>query len=542
MVRTERVRTSISGVDGTGEHELEIIAPHPTRQIHFSGESGTIEDGQQTIVVPVDPPPPYEENDERNLQVPGPITPISAPDQGFLFSTRARRGMMIDFSWYLVSYWRWALVTLFIAMVVGVLIVIVVPGSLRYGEGQRRIRPRNLPENFDFEDTGKAPQSTFRRPDVQASSTAFSVVSGLYIIPTMTGDIEWLQPKTVVFSDPRGESSRDELGGKWPISNAPKVEDTVGSTEPKEELGTSISFEEPFESVSNNRQRMDNFHRWGVETLYRLHRRAVSHVMQVEKAWCIGNTCSTAKKLKAMCNDTGKDASKKHKKDRFEQQECDWCWDKIAFPNRNPMQEAEIERHCDNVSHHAAIFLVIVCSLLLLCAAFLTCLLVMRMLSHRKKAKAANASRDSVSQDKKVGELPWYLSVLKNPRRPLDPYQEEKPRRNRLQKQRIGLSNRTSMNARKPASAHRVPIMPPAISSRVLSDNQAVSQERRSGLRDSDAEDAKPGIPRKSSKRSRAVSSGSQHIPLSVFSRKPFMVREEGSEAAQEITSTTQGA
>jgi len=74
---------------------------------------------------------------------------------------------------------------------------------------------------------------------------------------------------------------------------------------------------------------------WGIEILYRLHRRAVSAI-HIQMGCCMNNVCSRGKVLSVICK-------KKCKvMDRFEQQECDWCWDEKQGTKRTPMQKDEI--------------------------------------------------------------------------------------------------------------------------------------------------------------------------------------------------------
>lgn len=123
------------------------------------------------------------------------------------------------------------------------------------------------------------------------------------------------------------------------------------------------------------------FGRWGVETLYKLHRRAL---IQIQWKWCMENVCSGGHTLSVMCKKKAKDLN------RFEKQECKWCWNDHSNMETTPLQRMSIIKHCNVLSHRAANFLLAVCGLLLFLLFLISTILLYKLWSKRKAKQDAS--------------------------------------------------------------------------------------------------------------------------------------------------------
>lgn len=277
------------------------------------------------------------------------------------------------------------------------------------------------------------------------------------------------------------------------------------------------------------------FTRWGVELLYDMHRRSRPSYND----WCIQNACSSRKQLTSMCN-TNKTIS-----DPFRKQECEWCWPE------DQRKDKEINQHCSNVSKRALDAMFIICGIFFFCTLVIAIVLATRVLRHRRKAKADRSHvtnafplqekingtpghwfSHSVSKsggsskaakfkvdDIKIGKRSpgeavglnlWYRQVFakSGKRSGIGP---EKPVSGRLRTRPLD----QAIAVRHEDSHERVPVLPPAppaIRSRVFSDIENMGQGSfLSGSRiDNNNEHDPQGLPRRSSRQSRAVSSGSE--------------------------------
>ena len=206
--------------------------------------------------------------------------------------------------------------------------------------------------------------------------------------------------------------------------------------------------------VSSNSQERDELSPWSVEILHGLHERALSHVLEMQKTWCTHNTCSTGPKLQAICNDSSQTGTKK---DPYEKQECDRCWDEKLFPGRNATQEANIRRLCETLSSHAATFLLATCGLLLGWLIILTTILLKRVLANRKNAKAHVADPSPAAGFVKTRPL-----TVKNLHRHRCKDPGADPGHVEVQRIWDHSLNEISANVEKHVPGDRILIMPPA--------------------------------------------------------------------------------
>ena len=156
----------------------------------------------------------------------------------------------------------------------------------------------------------------------------------------------------------------------------------------------------------------------GVEILYTSHRHAVKNAMQIQKDWCMDNVCSRSKSLDVMCK------KKRKGMDRFEIQECDWCWNEQVGAGKIPAQKDEISQQCDAVSRHSFVFLMVIYALLVVLALAIMTLLIVRTLQHRETSKRAVipgepadfTHRDRSHQPPKYWPSQWISSRAKHPK------------------------------------------------------------------------------------------------------------------------------
>ena len=290
-----------------------------------------------------------------------------------------------------------------------------------------------------------------------------------------------------------------------------------------------------------------SFTRLGVHILYALHRysRRSPHIYRES---CIANACSPQEQLITMCNAT------KNISDSFQKQECEWCWPE------SQRKHLQIEKHCTEVSKRAFNAMIIICGIFLFCTVIIAIILAPRMLHNIRAAKRdrminENATTASSLQNKSNsiskpqllhgisktsrpfdiaksrndgkankcssgendGSIPWYKPIFAKSKNRLG-ISPEGPRSvlSKLQKQRITPLGQEVTNENS-ESHERVPVLPPASpvsSSRVFSEIKNLSQGcllSETGTNSSQRNTQ--GMPLRSSKQSRAVSSGSEQNP-----------------------------
>ena len=112
--------------------------------------------------------------------------------------------------------------------------------------------------------------------------------------------------------------------------------------------------------------------------------------LHMSRKWCEDNTCSTGKKLAAMCNDTAAREKKTgDNRDKSQQRECEWCWDQSSQrPTPNTTQQAKLREHCGKVSGHAAFAVIAVSILLIVIIIVIAAILLARCIKRRQKARS----------------------------------------------------------------------------------------------------------------------------------------------------------
>ena len=362
-------------------------------------------------------------------------------------------------------------------------------------------------------------------------------VSGLYFMPMPITNGDW--PQTQQDTHPSSHLASNAKASQF-LQESP----SLGDSEPEAKfLLQSREIHAP-RNLSADQADADTslFTRWRVAVLYDLRRRSRSS-LHLYKGWCIKNTCSPHKQLRSMCN------TNKTSYDSFRKQECEWCWPE------NQRKHLEIEKHCTEVSKHASNAMFIICGIFLFFTLVAAILIATRMLRRGRVAKADRfinknrttcspleeksnhvPSNQSFHSDSKLGrstkaaksgiekKVPWYKPILttSKKRSGINP-QDSASGRPELQKQR------TKCLGQEPAignsdSRERVPVLPPAtpaISSRVSSELQNTSQGiLLSGAGTNSSQHETQGMPRRSSRQSRAVSSGSEQHSFGIMHRR----------------------
>ena len=407
--------------------------------------------------------------------------------------------------------------------------------------------PMAVPTNTKA--TGEVTSRDLSRPHVVTSTSI--PVSGLYLIPTSFPNEGW--PQTQQDSHPSSRSASNTEGSQI-LQGSPGLE----NLDPEAKLllqsrKTSVPrnvFAGQADAGTNS------FTRWGVEVLYDLHRRSRRSI-PFYKGWCIKHTCSPHRQLSSMCN-TNKTIS-----DSFRKQECEWCWPE------NQRKHQEIDNHCTGVSERALSAMLIICSIVLFCTLVIAIILATRMIRRRRGVKAdrtlqKHATTASPLQEKTNSVLSHSFSphgMLKTGRysKPAKPKVDDNaiekrspseavgltlwsksafarsgnhsrigsgnpaPGRSRLQKQRTKpLDQQIVIGGGNPRGS--VPVLPPApptISSRVFSDIENMGQGKLpSGPGTNNSQYDPQIMPRRSSRPSRAVSSGSEQSPFEATHRR----------------------
>lgn len=363
-----------------------------------------------------------------------------------------------------------------------------------------------------------------------------SPVSGFYLLPMSGASGGW--PQTQQDFDPSSRSASNTEGSQS-LQGKPRL----GNSDPESSLLLLQSRE-----LGNPRNLLagqadadtTSFTRWGLEVLYNLRRRSRDSIY-LYKEWCIRNTCSPRKQLNAMCNGTENISGS------FRKQECEWCWPE------DQKKQHEIDSHCTEVSKRALIAISIICGIVCFCTLVIAIVLATRIVRRRRRAKAdrktiapplqeetnsvpshwsshrmsrfaepsktAKTRNDDIAIEKPspgetVGQTPWYRSVFaKSGKRSGICAEDLAPGRLSSQKQRTKpLDQEIAIGDED--SHGRVPVLPPAspaISSQVFSDIKNMGQGRLLSISGTNnSQDDAQEMPRRSSTRSRAVSTSSE--------------------------------
>ena len=368
----------------------------------------------------------------------------------------------------------------------------------------------------DLELTGQARRQHLLHLYVETGTS--SPVSGLYFMPVSITEGDW--PQTQQETHPSSSPTTHVKGSQ----NLQRSQSS-GKSEAQAELLLHYDKIRAPRNLSADQADADRTSstRWEVDILYALHRysRRSPHIYRES---CIANACSPQEQLISMCNAT------KNISDSFQKQECEWCWPE------NQRKHLEIEKHCTEVSKRAFNAMIIICGISLLCTVIVAIILAPRMLHNIRTAKKdrminENATTASSLQKKsnsiskpqrlhgisKISSNPWYKPIFakyKN-RSGISP-EDRVSGRLRLQKQRTRPLDQDIANGN--SEPHkRVPVLPPAppaSSSRVFSELKNKGQG--SLLSDAGTKSSQhitQGMPLRSSKQSRAVSSGSEQNP-----------------------------
>lgn len=501
-------------MDGAQEHELEEWTTGRTTQPRALGNFDIIDQATGLL----DPPPPYQSGPRQNEGNQNVASETSHPAP---VETIALIRVRPTSNWscgriicYVISFLIVAMVSFFTCAIV------LNADSMADPASESTLFPE-----------------VFRRSDLQPSTTMFPAVSGLYIIPASTTKADWL----------RANRARVEPG----MSTTSSLKDIAWNSKGIEErtpIAISNGWREP-ELIASDKG--VTFNRWGVEILYRLHRRAVS-VVQSERGWCMDNSCSKGKVLSVMCR------KNRENKDRSEQQECDWCRDEKQRAEKTLMQKDEIAKHCTTVSHQAADLLSVVCGLLLISALATSAILSFRLWSRKKARTDRKIALSEPHKSNRYGSL-WSFRSVSNLVKPSGRARSSEQESLRDQSvfsksseslgtnaEGIRIRTRQQEKDEYPSPLDglhpfnenaKIPIMPPATKLRVSSNLDNMGQEVP-GLGNPNGQLRR----RRSSSGSEAVSSGSEHIPRTEkisMTRRSFVGEHGPSEAGTNTTSTT---
>jgi hypothetical protein len=473
-------------MDGSQEHELEEWTTVRTTRPRVPGHSETVHQATGLL----DPPPSYQSG-SRHYRV----------NHNTAFATSQARSVetMLSIrvqpnqkrSWQYIFCWALWLMVVVLIVLCTIAIVLSAEPVADSGSGYT-IPPR-----------------ASRRADLRSSSTEILAVSGLYMIPPTTKDADWVQ----------ADRSRFEPA----VSTTISPEDIIGSLVRIEGTSTVAirnGWRDPEQTASEEDV---TFNRWGVETLYRLRRRAVSAV-QIQRGWCMNNVCSDERVLSTMCRKKHKDMG------RFERQECDWCWNEKQRAERTLMQNDKIAKHCETVAHQAARFLIFICGSLFLLSLAVPVILVFRLWSRKKARTDIKNAQGEPNRSNRYGgfwpfwlgsnlvkrfesaaslkeeriRVPWYQSVFRKPNDTLGTNGKENRSRTRLQKKLGDNCPLDGPNNKK----SKAPIMPAATDSWVFANLDNMGERTSPGLGEPNGQRGR----RRSSRRSEAVSSDSEHI------------------------------
>ena len=415
----------------------------------------------------------------------------------------------------------------------------VVDNQFRCARSVHHQAPMAVPSDVELTDQAKRQHLLH----LHLETETLSPVSGLYIMPVSITEGDWPQTQQEIHpsSSPttHTQDSRNLQGSQ-----------SSGKSELQPEFLLHHHKIRAPRNLSADQSDADptSFTRWGVEILYALHRHS-RRSLHIYRESCIENACSPQKQLISMCNAT------KNISDSFQKQECEWCWPE------NERKHLEIEKHCTEVSKRAFNAMIIICGIFLFCTVIVAIILAPRMLHKIGTAKAdriihENATTTSLLQKKKNsisnpqllhrisetgrsfdiakrkidgksdkicspgendGSNPWYKPIFATSKKRLGISSENRVSgRSRLQKQRTKPLDQDIANGNS-GSHESVPVLPPAppaISSRVFSEIKHMGQgSLLSDARTNSSQHNTQGMPPRSSKQSRAVSSGSEQNP-----------------------------
>ena len=381
----------------------------------------------------------------------------------------------------------------------------------------------------DLDATGQVTGQDLSHPHVVTATS--SPVLGLYLVPMFVTGGGWPQTQQDFEPSSRSASNTD---GSHTLQGSP----SLGNSEPEATLLLkSHEIGAPRNLVAGQADAdTTSFTRWRVEVLYKLRRR-IHHSFSFYKEWCITNACSPHKQLNFMCNTT------KTISGSFRKQECEWCWPE------NQRKQQEIDSHCTEVSKRALDAMFIICGIISFCTLVIAILLATRILRRRRRAKAERILHKHVTtasqlQEKTnsvpshwfshrmsrfdkfdtaikkpspgvtIGQTPWYGSVFAKSGKPLEIGPDDPaPSRLSNQKQRTRPLDQEIANGDE-NSQGKVPVLPPAspaISSRIFSDIENMGQgSLLSSPGTNNSQHDAQEMPRRSSRRSRAVSTSSE--------------------------------
>ena len=406
----------------------------------------------------------------------------------------------------------------------------------------------------DLEAIDRTTSQDLSHPPVMTTTVA--PVPGLYFIPMPIRDGGW--PQAQQYSQPSSHSASNTEKSRILQTNP----DWKASETDFEALIQSPGIGTPETRVVGSAEAgTTSVSRWGMDILYRLHRRSGQSV-SFYKGWCVKNACSPQKRLDSMCN------TNKIITDPFRKQECKWCW-----PEDQKMV-AEIDSHCLEVSKRAFDALIIICGIFLFCMLVITMLLAIRLLRRSQKVKSgrlpdkhatnialvqektnnfipgswfsqvtskfgrsskAGPARTGADhpgnvevQERSVGEAngpaPWYKGIFARLADGSKFGQENRALgRSSLEKQTTKLVDHKLAN-RQGESLESVPVLPPAppaISSQVFSDIENMGQgSLSSGSGANSSQRGPQGLPPRSSKQYRTASSSSERRGPGVAHRR----------------------
>lgn len=495
-------------MDGAQEHELEEWTTGRTNQPRAPGNSDIIDQATGLL----DPPPPYQTGPHQNEANPNVASETSHPTP---IETTPSIRVRPQSKWSCRNSICCIIWVLTVAMVAVITCAIVLNADLAADSTSEYTLPPKL----------------FRRSDLQPSPTTFPAVSGLYIIPATITNADWLR------------------------ANRSRVEPEMSTTSSLEGIAWNFkgTEETPPIAISNAElytfEKEVTFNRWGVEILYRLHRRAVSAV-QSQSGWCMNHVCGKGKVLSVMCR------KKRRNMDHYEQQECERCWDEKPGVERTTMQKDEIAKHCNTVSHPAADSILVVCGLLLISALAIPVILIFRLWSRKKARTDFKIALNEPNRSKRCGSMCSFRSVssLVKPAELAGSSGQESLRASVFRKpgeysrtnaEGKRIRTRLQENEELPSSPNelhpfnenaRVPIMPPA--TEWVSSNQENISQRTPGLGNLNGQHGR----RRSSRRSEVVSSGGEHIPMTEkisMTRISFVGEHRPAEAGTATASST---
>ena len=484
MVGIESIRAWVQGLDGVEEHELHERPPWQNDLYDVSGQYDSSSNRQQARLDTGNVTPSQEESTGQNGS-PSSLLPNESAHSHDLPPSEFDAGLGVR---HCLSrkkkVFRMVTFSAF-AVVFGITVWLFTRQAeqgLKYSMdcGEQALRGQSLSLPL-----------TSCKP--QPPTTVFTAIAGFYIIPATTVADDWFRVKRDSLPMVTGESFIDRSSVVRETLTFSTAQESSPDMSSRKGVSRSSGFEWRFDQYPDTRSEEASFQRWGVGLLYQLHRRTLSHAMRIKNQWCMDNTCSPAHRLKEMCNTTGKEKEKKVNKDRFERQECDWCWDEKIFPERNTTQQVSIQKHCKHVAAQSVIMLVALCGFACVLLLALAIILIVRKLSDRKRKRA----------DREPQRVKENLMDPNNEPRDYGP--------------RGG-----------------VPIMPAA--SGPWNETKSLNSKRMgygslTGLGQNRDKEKISGSPRRYTRRSKLMSSGSQHIPLGTMSRKPFVAKQGESEA-----------